>query len=74
MLKLHVETKMESSWIKQEESLNKTKPQDSRNLYWIFFQIYMINLLRRPLRRERMYKAFRILGIEAKTVNAVDGK
>lgn len=40
----------------------------------MFFQIYMINLLRRPLRRERMYKAFRILGIEAKTVNAVDGK
>lgn len=39
-----------------------------------FDQIYMINLLRRPLRRERMYKAFRILGIEAKTVNAVDGK
>lgn len=76
MLKLHVETKMESSWIKQGESLNKTKPQDSKNLYYIeyFFQIYMINLLRRPLRRERMYKAFRILGIEAKTVNAVDGK
>lgn len=34
----------------------------------------MINLLRRPLRRERMYKAFRTLGIDAKTMNAVDGK
>lgn len=63
--------------------LNKTRRKLKQNqttrqwkfiLYWIFFQIYMINLLRRPLRRERMYKAFRILGIEAKTVNAVDGK
>jgi hypothetical protein len=34
----------------------------------------MINLERRPIRRERMYNIFKILGIEAKTVNAVDGK
>ncbi|XP_048774539.1 procollagen galactosyltransferase 1-like isoform X2 [Ostrea edulis] len=39
-----------------------------------FDQIYMINLVRRPIRRERMYNIFKIIGIEAKTVNAVDGK
>lgn len=39
-----------------------------------FDQIYLINLVRRPLRRERMHSAFKILGIEAKTMDAVDGK
>ena len=34
----------------------------------------MINLLRRPERRERMLDAFRELGIEAKIIDAVDGK
>ena len=39
-----------------------------------FDQIYMINLERRPDRKERMLHAFDILGIEAKIVPAVDGK
>ena len=34
----------------------------------------MINLERRPDRRERMLNAFDILGIDAKLVRAVDGK
>ncbi|XP_012945461.1 procollagen galactosyltransferase 1 [Aplysia californica] len=39
-----------------------------------FDQIYMINLKRRPARRFRMTKAFDYLGIDAKYVDAVDGK
>ncbi|XP_026474672.1 glycosyltransferase 25 family member [Ctenocephalides felis] len=39
-----------------------------------FDEIYMINLLRRPERRERMRLCFQELGINAKTVNAVDGR
>ncbi|KAK7094496.1 procollagen galactosyltransferase 1-like [Littorina saxatilis] len=39
-----------------------------------FDQVYMINLERRPDRRERMVNAFEILGIDAKLVPAVDGK
>ncbi|XP_061163842.1 procollagen galactosyltransferase 1-like isoform X2 [Saccostrea echinata] len=39
-----------------------------------FDQIYLINLVRRPIRRERMHNAFKILGIEARTMDAVDGK
>uniref|UniRef100_A0A2C9KWA3 Glycosyl transferase family 25 domain-containing protein n=1 Tax=Biomphalaria glabrata TaxID=6526 RepID=A0A2C9KWA3_BIOGL len=39
-----------------------------------FDQIYMINLKRRPARRFRMLKAFDYLGIEAKVIDAVDGK
>ncbi|XP_076241704.1 glycosyltransferase 25 family member isoform X2 [Calliopsis andreniformis] len=35
--------------------------------------IYMINLLRRPERRERMYRLFKELGIRAVTLDAVDG-
>jgi len=34
----------------------------------------MINLERRPDRRERMLNAFDILGIDAQLVPAVDGK
>jgi hypothetical protein len=34
----------------------------------------MINLERRPERRERMINAFDILGIEAELTYAVDGK
>ena len=37
-------------------------------------QVYMINLERRPDRRERMLNAFDILGVEAKHIKAVDGK
>ncbi|XP_003706615.1 glycosyltransferase 25 family member [Megachile rotundata] len=36
--------------------------------------IYMINLLRRPERRERMYKLFKELGIKVETIDAVDGR
>lgn len=36
--------------------------------------IYMINLVRRPERRDRMYKLFKELGIRAETVDAVDGR
>ncbi|CAL1530548.1 unnamed protein product [Lymnaea stagnalis] len=39
-----------------------------------FDEIYMINLKRRPARRSRMMKAFDYLGIDAKIVDAVDGK
>ncbi|CAK9802533.1 Glycosyltransferase 25 family member [Anthophora plagiata] len=35
--------------------------------------IYMINLLRRPERRDRMHKLFKELGLRVKTVDAVDG-
>jgi len=34
----------------------------------------MINLERRPDRREKMFQSLQELGIAAKTVNAVDGK
>jgi len=34
----------------------------------------MINLERRPDRREKMFDSFQELGISAITVNAVDGK
>ena len=34
----------------------------------------MINLLRRPDRREKMLSAFDILGIDSEIVDAVDGK
>lgn len=37
-------------------------------------QIYMINLLRRPERRRRMHRCFDELGLEAETIDAVDGK
>lgn len=46
------------------------KPKDRLG----FDQVYMINLERRPDRRERMVNAFDILGIDAKLVPAVDGK
>lgn len=36
--------------------------------------VYMINLLRRPERRDRMHKLFRELGIKAETMDAVDGR
>lgn len=36
--------------------------------------IYMINLLRRPERRDRMYKLFKELGIRAETIDAIDGR
>ncbi|XP_068970482.1 glycosyltransferase 25 family member [Bombus flavifrons] len=36
--------------------------------------IYMINLLRRPERRERMHKLFKELGIRVETHDAVDGR
>lgn len=36
--------------------------------------IYMINLLRRPERRDRMYRLFKELGIQVETVDAVDGR
>ncbi|CAG5120986.1 unnamed protein product, partial [Candidula unifasciata] len=39
-----------------------------------FDEVYMINLKRRPARRFRMQKAFDYLGIDAKIVDAVDGK
>ncbi|VDI31941.1 collagen beta-1,O-galactosyltransferase [Mytilus galloprovincialis] len=39
-----------------------------------FDQVYMINLLRRPERRQRMLDAFKELGIQAKIIDAVDGK
>ncbi|XP_076622754.1 glycosyltransferase 25 family member [Colletes latitarsis] len=35
--------------------------------------IYMINLLRRPERRDRMYRLFKELGIRAETIDAIDG-
>lgn len=34
----------------------------------------MINLLRRPERRERMHKLFKELGIRVETHDAVDGR
>lgn len=37
-------------------------------------KIYMINLLRRPERRDRMHKIFKELGIRAETIDAVDGR
>ncbi|CAL7944133.1 unnamed protein product [Xylocopa violacea] len=36
--------------------------------------IYMINLVRRPDRRDRMHKLFKELGIRAETIDAVDGR
>ncbi|XP_032689727.1 glycosyltransferase 25 family member isoform X2 [Odontomachus brunneus] len=36
--------------------------------------IYMINLLRRPERRKRMQRLFKELGIQAETIDAVDGR
>ncbi|XP_029047412.1 glycosyltransferase 25 family member [Osmia bicornis bicornis] len=36
--------------------------------------IYMINLLRRQERRDRMYKLFKELGIRAETIDAIDGR
>ena len=39
-----------------------------------FDHIYMIGLARRPERRKRMLDAFDVLGIEAETVDAVDGR
>ncbi|CAH1780733.1 unnamed protein product [Owenia fusiformis] len=39
-----------------------------------FSQIYMINLLRRPERRERMLKSLEELRLQAKIFDAVDGK
>ncbi|EDO43389.1 predicted protein [Nematostella vectensis] len=39
-----------------------------------FDEIYMINLKRRPLRRRRMMASLAELGIQAKPVDAVDGK
>ncbi|XP_031840467.1 glycosyltransferase 25 family member isoform X5 [Nomia melanderi] len=36
--------------------------------------IYMINLLRRPERRNRMHRLFKELGIRAYTVDAIDGR
>nr|KAG5699847.1 hypothetical protein BaRGS_034621 [Batillaria attramentaria] len=39
-----------------------------------FDQVYLINLERRPERRERMMNAFDILGIDVQYVPAVDGK
>ncbi|GFO17746.1 glycosyltransferase 25 family member 1 [Plakobranchus ocellatus] len=46
------------------------KPKDKLG----FDQVYMINLKRRPARRFRMMKAFDYLGIDAKIIDAVDGK
>ncbi|XP_011701587.1 PREDICTED: glycosyltransferase 25 family member isoform X2 [Wasmannia auropunctata] len=37
-------------------------------------RIYMINLLRRPVRRKRMQRLFDELGIRAETIDAVDGR
>lgn len=37
-------------------------------------KVFMINLLRRPERRTRMHHCFTELGINATTVNAVDGR
>ncbi|XP_078041605.1 glycosyltransferase 25 family member [Augochlora pura] len=37
-------------------------------------QIYMINLLRRPDRRTRMYRLFKELSIHVQTVDAIDGR
>lgn len=36
--------------------------------------IFMINLLRRSKRRERMQKFFQVLGMKAEIIDAVDGK
>lgn len=36
--------------------------------------IYMINLVRRPERRARMHHCFDELGIDAETIDAVDGR
>ncbi|KAH9500757.1 Procollagen galactosyltransferase 1 [Bulinus truncatus] len=46
------------------------KPKDKLG----FDEIYMINLKRRPARRFRMLTAFDYLGIDAKIIDAVDGK
>ena len=37
-------------------------------------QVYMLNLVRRWERRERMMNAFDILGVDVKLTVAVDGK
>jgi collagen beta-1,O-galactosyltransferase len=39
-----------------------------------FSNVYMINLLRRPERRQRMLSCFDELGIEVEIINAVDGR
>ena len=39
-----------------------------------FDKIYMINLARRPERRERMEQCFQELGILAEPIDAVDGR
>ncbi|EZA57456.1 Glycosyltransferase 25 family member [Ooceraea biroi] len=36
--------------------------------------VYMINLLRRPERRKRMWRLFNELGIQAETIDAIDGR
>lgn len=36
-------------------------------------KVYMINLLRRPEKRDRMHKIFKELGISARTIDAIDG-
>ncbi|XP_075229791.1 glycosyltransferase 25 family member [Lycorma delicatula] len=37
-------------------------------------RVYMINLLRRPERRQRMVDCFHVLGVDAKIVDAIDGQ
>ena len=39
-----------------------------------FSQVYMINLKRRPLRRQRMLASLEQLGMKVKVLDAVDGK
>ncbi|XP_064616989.1 procollagen galactosyltransferase 1-like [Liolophura sinensis] len=39
-----------------------------------FDQVYMINLKRRPERRDRMLRTLKVMGIEAHLMDAVDGK
>ncbi|KAL5012579.1 hypothetical protein ScPMuIL_011130 [Solemya velum] len=48
----------------------RPRPKDTLG----FDQVYMINLVRRQERRDRMMKSFDILGIDAKVLDAVDGK
>ena len=39
-----------------------------------FDHIYLINLDRRPERRERLEKSFAVLGLEVERISAVDGR